>query len=179
MTTNALPPMSEWPLDGQPQQTPLGPVPEEGTALTGEEQAALEQAAVAGELAAGWIRSLGGRWPDARRELAALADTVAEVMGGIDPAGEGEVDVEAHYELTVGVRHMVVLPAARQHLTAAERVALVAVGAVAADAPITVLGDFDQALPVLCEAIDDALDHARASVPVSEPVLPGQALVWS
>ncbi|MED7947393.1 hypothetical protein PUR61_00990 [Streptomyces sp. BE20] len=59
------------------------------------------------------------------------------------------------------LRHTVTLPAAREHLTAAERVALVAIGAVAADCPITVLGDFDLALPVLCEAIDDALDLAR------------------
>ncbi|MGW2401809.1 hypothetical protein ACWCYY_35170 [Kitasatospora sp. NPDC001664] len=160
MTTH-LPPLSEWPLYGEPQQTPPAPEPEEGQALTEEEQAALEQAAATGTAAAEWIRSLGGRWPDARGELAGLADTLAEVMATIDPAGEGEIDAQAHYELTVGVRHMVVLPAAREHLSAAERVALVAVGAVAADAPVTVLGDFDTALPVLCEAIDDALTHAQ------------------
>lgn len=129
--------------------------------LTGPEQAALEQAAVTGERAAEWIRGLAGRWPDASRELTGLADTLAEVMTRIDPAGEGEIGAEAHYDLTARLRHTVALPAAREHLTAAERVTLVAVGAIAADAPVTVLGDFDLALPVLCETIDDALTHAQ------------------
>ncbi|BFV61208.1 hypothetical protein KCMC57_up63120 [Kitasatospora sp. CMC57] len=127
-------------------------------ALTGAEQAALEQAAATGERTADWIRDLAARWPDAERELADLADTLADVMARIDPAGEGEIDAEAHYDLTARLRHTVTLPAAREHLTAAERVALVA-----ADSPIIVLGDFDLALPCLCEAIDDALNLARTS----------------
>ncbi len=78
-------------------------------------------------------------------------------MGAIDPAGPGEADPQTRYELTNLVRHYTMEPAGRAQLRPAERVALVAVGALVADAPNTVLGDFEDLLPELCAAIDEAL----------------------
>lgn len=134
----------------------------DGDELTVRERAALDLAAAAGTRAADWIRGLAGRQCGAGDVFAALAGTVATVMTGLDPYGDGDLGGETRYELTESVRHTVALPGVREQLGAAERLALVLVGALVADAPAVVLGDFDLALPLLCETIDDALAHARS-----------------
>ena len=101
--------------------------------------------------------------------LRRVADTVAAVTASIDPAGEGDVDHEQRYELTALVRFLVMDPAGRRLLTRAERVALLAVGALVLEIPGAMLGDFDLILPEVCEAIGEALLLATADGPASRP----------
>ncbi|MFI5534543.1 hypothetical protein ACIA8O_39010 [Kitasatospora sp. NPDC051853] len=180
MTTNTT-----WPAFGERPQ--LDPDPAEGSELTEAERAALELAAATGSRVKGWLevlaeRAVDGADPAADSDgprfglgagLRRIADTVAAVTGGIDPAGLGDVDFEQRYELTALVRHYVMEPVGRRLLSRAERVALLAVGALVLEAPGAVLGDFDLILPELCEAIDEALVLAGAAADGPAAALPG------
>ncbi|MGW4651242.1 hypothetical protein [Kitasatospora sp. NPDC004289] len=95
------------------------------------------------------------------------------MTGGIDPAGEGDVDVEQRYELTALVRHYVMEPVGRELLTRTERVSLLAVGALVVEMLGAVLGDFELVLPEVCEAIDEALVLAGAAADGPAAAVPG------
>ncbi|WP_371484892.1 hypothetical protein [Kitasatospora sp. NBC_00315] len=155
----------------------------EGQELTGAERAALELAGATGARVEAWLLVLAGRVLEGADpvgevdgplfalggSLRRVADTVAAVTSSIDPAGEGDVDHEQRYELTALVRFLVMEAAGRRLLTRAERVALLAVGALVLEMPGAVLGDFDQILPEVCAAIGEAMLLAAADGPASGP----------
>ncbi|MCX5215890.1 hypothetical protein OG689_42870 [Kitasatospora sp. NBC_00240] len=123
----------------------------------------LAEAGAVGERAAAWVEAVAVRQSDGahRRVLEMFAGAVRRVLGReIVPGGSGEVSCGLRYRLDA----YVVLGAAGTgrvpDLTNAEQLALVAVGAVAATAPSTVLGDIEADLPALLAVIDRALAWA-------------------
>ncbi|MFD0573950.1 hypothetical protein ACFQ0T_38000 [Kitasatospora gansuensis] len=96
-----------------------------------------------------------------------LTGTVAAVMDGIDPAGEGDVDFEQRYGLTSMVRHCVMEPAGRELLSRAERSALIAID----DALVLATGD-EPAAAVPSTAGDGPSDSVSgmSSTPARRPL---------
>jgi hypothetical protein len=138
---------------------------EPGDGLSAAERDALARAAVAGQHAAGWIRTLAARQQhaDNRQILQRYADAVEQVLRReIIPGSEGELTEELRYTLDAYVLCGSTLAEHPPQLAAAERIALLAVGFTAASAPRVVLNDIAGDLAVLCEAVDQALAIGQA-----------------
>ncbi|MFE2728945.1 hypothetical protein [Kitasatospora sp. NPDC059327] len=125
---------------------------------------ALALAAAVGERAARRVEALATRQDDGHRPvLEAFAQALRQVMGReILPAGDGEVAAEPRYRLDAYVLLGATDAESTPDLTAAEQLALAAVGAIATTAPSTVLNDAARDLPALCAVIDSALILAEA-----------------
>ncbi|WP_327071827.1 hypothetical protein [Kitasatospora sp. NBC_01302] len=167
MTISRLPAAAGRPDQAEPEQQ------EPDDALSAAERDALAQAAVTGQHAADWIRTLAARQQhaDNRRILERYADAVEQVLRReIIPGSEGELTEELRYTLDAYVLCGSVLAEHRPELTAAERIALLAVGFSAASAPRVVLNDLAGDLALLCEAIDQALAIATMAQPATSEV---------
>ena len=133
--------------------------------VTDQVREAIAGAAAVGERAAAWAEALAGRQDDTghQRVLEMFAAAVRHVLGReILPAGDGEITGELRYALDAYVVLGATSPETAPDLTTAEQLALVAVGAVAATAPSTVLNDLARDLPALCSVIESALILAEA-----------------
>ncbi|MFE7531645.1 hypothetical protein ACFU7Y_38970 [Kitasatospora sp. NPDC057542] len=127
--------------------------------LTSDERDALALASVTGQHAADWIRSLASRQHDegSRQVLEQYAGAVEQILRyEIIPGGDGELVKELRYTLDAYVLLGSVQSGHRPKLTAAERVALLAIGFTALSSPRVVLNDLTDLVP-LCQAIDQAL----------------------
>ncbi|MCX5215918.1 hypothetical protein OG689_43025 [Kitasatospora sp. NBC_00240] len=123
----------------------------------------LVEAGAVGERAATWVEALAARQGDGahRRVLDTFAEAVRRVLGReIVPGGSGEVSCGLRYRLDAYVLLGAAGTEGAPDLTSAEQLALLAVGAVAATAPSTVLGDVQADLPALLAVIDRALAWA-------------------
>lgn len=126
----------------------------------------LAEAAEAGRRAAVWARELAGRQEEERHRivLERAADAVERAAGReVVPGGEGQLDEEPAYDLSAGIvtgsPYVAVLP----KLSMGERVALVAVCALAAAMPASVLGELERELPALAATMDAAVASGRAA----------------
>ncbi|MFE9427812.1 hypothetical protein ACFYNO_33180 [Kitasatospora sp. NPDC006697] len=133
--------------DDPPSPTTARPEPdlqEPDDGLTASERDALAQASVTGQHAAHWIRSLAARQPEPgnRTVLEQYASAVEQVMRReVIPGSEGLLEHELDYALDAYVLLGSATARRRPDLTAAERLALLAVGFTARTAPRTVLND--------------------------------------
>ncbi|WP_328959125.1 hypothetical protein [Kitasatospora purpeofusca] len=92
------------------------------------------------------------------------ADAVEQACGReILPGGDGQLDEELAYDLGAGVVTGSVLAAGLPQLSTGERIALVAVCALAAAMPGTVLNDLARELPALVATMDAATGAGRVS----------------
>ncbi|MFI9159362.1 hypothetical protein [Kitasatospora aureofaciens] len=142
--------------------------------LIPDERDALARASVTGQRAADWIRSLAVLQDDEdnQRVLEQYASAVEQVLRHeINPGGDGELVEELRYTLDAYVLLGSVQTARRPQLSAAERVALLAVGYTALSAPRAVLNNLTDLVP-LSEAIDQALAISAAGQPPTRRVLP-------
>lgn len=126
---------------------------------------AIADAGAVGERAALWAETVAARQGDQghQRVLQMFAAAVRQVLGReILPDGDGEITGELRYALDAYVVLGATAAGCAPDLTTAEQLALVVVGAVAAAAPSTVLGDPVRDLPALCSVIESALILAEA-----------------
>jgi hypothetical protein len=146
-------------------QQPPTAAPEPSDGLTDTERDALARAAATGTRSADWIHSLAQRQPDPcnQQALHRYADAVEQVLTReIVPGGDGDLAEQLRHTLDALVLRGSTLTTRRPDLTAAERVALLAVGFAALTAPLAAVGDLAGDLEVLCEAIDQALAFGQA-----------------
>ncbi|MFE7193959.1 hypothetical protein [Kitasatospora sp. NPDC057541] len=157
---------------------------DEAKAPDGEDQAqraaasaALHRAAGAGEAAAGWVRELAGRQgeEDHARLLERAADAIVRASSReIIPGSDGLLTEELRYTLAadvvLGASHTTgTLP----ELHGGERLALVAVCALAAALPSCVLGDLERELTVLTGELAAATESGRGATAAGDArVLP-------
>ncbi|MFJ9448250.1 hypothetical protein ACIRRH_41520 [Kitasatospora sp. NPDC101235] len=126
----------------------------------------LAEAGGAGRVAAGWVRELAARQVEERhrRVLERAADAVERAAGReIIPAGEGQLDEELAYDLAASAVTGSPYAQALPELAMGERIALVAVCALAAAMPHTVLGALERKLPTLAATMDAAVKAGRAA----------------
>ncbi|MGW3185484.1 hypothetical protein ACWDD9_40060 [Kitasatospora sp. NPDC001119] len=128
----------------------------------------LAEAGEAGRRAAGWVRGLAERQVEERHRivLGRAADAIERAAGReVVPGGEGQLDEELAYDLSAGV--VTGSPYAEElpELAMGERIALVAVCALAAAMPGTVLGDLERELLALAATMDAAVEAGRAAAP--------------
>ncbi|MFD4905184.1 hypothetical protein [Kitasatospora purpeofusca] len=134
-----------------------------------ERRAVNELLAGAGEVgrrAAGWVRELAARQAEAghRAVLERAADALEQAAGReVVPGGDGQLDEELAYDLGAGVVTGGVLADGLPELSAGERIALVAICALAAAMPSTVLGDLGRELPVLTSTMESAAEAGRTA----------------
>ncbi|MEV4561481.1 hypothetical protein AB0K51_31480 [Kitasatospora sp. NPDC049285] len=129
------------------------------------EEAALRRARKAGTAAAGWVHALADRQTDASHAgaLRRAAEAIEEASStAIVPGGDGDAQGQVRYRLAPSAlvsphphetRDEETLP----DLTAAERLALIAVCALSADMPTTVIGYFPSELTALTVALEAAV----------------------
>ncbi|MFD9067732.1 hypothetical protein ACFVZ3_40175 [Kitasatospora purpeofusca] len=126
----------------------------------------LAEAGEAGRRAAGWVRELAARQSEAghRAVLERAADALEQAAGReVVPGGDGQLDEELAYDLGAGVVTGGVLAGGLPELSVGERIALVAVCALAAAMPRTVLGDLGRELPVLVSTMEAAAEAGRTA----------------
>ncbi|MGY0466880.1 hypothetical protein ACW14Y_42475 [Kitasatospora sp. cg17-2] len=126
----------------------------------------LAEAGEAGRRAAGWVRGLAERQTEEahRTVLGRAADAVEQACGReVVPGGEGQLDEELAYGLGAGVVTGGVLADGLPELSTGERIALVALCALAAAMPRTVLGDLGRELPVLVATMEAAAEAGRTA----------------
>ncbi len=110
----------------------------------------LAEAGEAGRRAAGWVRELAARQSQTghRTVLERAADAIEQASGReIRPGGEGELDEELRYDLGANVVTGSVVADGMPELSTGERIALVAICALAAAMPATVLNDCGASCP--------------------------------
>ncbi|MFI9789010.1 hypothetical protein ACIHEI_36675 [Kitasatospora sp. NPDC051984] len=137
--------------------------------LDEEEERALRQVREAGQEAARWMRTLAERQPEHAHAQALLnaAEAVEEATGAaVVPGGDGEALDSLHRSWLLA--SMVIGPAYHDddrrtlpELTAAERLAVVAVCALAASMPGSVVGYCPLELDVLSDALAAAVRANR------------------
>ncbi|MEV7189942.1 hypothetical protein [Kitasatospora sp. NPDC093102] len=128
----------------------------------------LAEVGEAGRRAAGWVRGLAARQPQPghRTVLEQAADAVEQAAGReIVPGGEGQLDEELAYDLAADVITGSVLVDGLPELSTGERIALIAVCALASALPGTVLNDPTRELPVLIATMDAATQAGIAADP--------------
>ncbi|MFI8085303.1 hypothetical protein ACIF6L_31500 [Kitasatospora sp. NPDC086009] len=128
----------------------------------------IAEASEVGRRAAGWVRELARRQSDTghRTVLERAADAVERASSReIVPGGDGELDEELRYDLGAGIITGSVLTATMPELTTGERIALVAVCALAAAMPGTVLNDLGRELPALGSTMRAAVEAGIAAGP--------------
>ncbi|MFE2352494.1 hypothetical protein [Kitasatospora cineracea] len=128
----------------------------------------LAEAAEAGRQGAGWVRELAARQPEQghRVVLERAADAVERACGReAVPGGGGALTEELAYDLAADVVTGSFTAAGLPVLLPGERVALVAVCAVAAAMPTAVGGDGDpeREVPSLVATMDNAVGIGRAA----------------
>ncbi|MFJ8628435.1 hypothetical protein ACIRD3_37130 [Kitasatospora sp. NPDC093550] len=121
----------------------------------------LAEAAEAGQRAAGWVRALAERQAQKRHHvvLARAADAVEQAAGReVVPGGAGQLTEELAYDLSADV--VTGSPYAEElpELSMGERITLVAVCALAAAMPRTVLGNLERELPALTATMDATVE---------------------
>ncbi|MGW4805864.1 hypothetical protein [Kitasatospora sp. NPDC004272] len=126
------------------------------------------EAAEAGRRGAGWVRELAGRQVEHGHQLvlARAADAVELACGReAVPGGGGVLTEELAYDLAADVVTGSFTAAGLPVLLPGERVALVAVCAVAAAMPTAVGGDGDpeREVPALVATMDNAVGIGRAA----------------
>ncbi|MEV7783381.1 hypothetical protein [Kitasatospora sp. NPDC088351] len=151
------------PTDDDPDGLVAGDERAEQAAATHE---ALALAAEAGEAAAVWVRGLAARQDDEghARVLGQAAEAIVQASAReVIPGGEGQLVEELRYHLAadvlLGATHTGTLP----ELRAGERLALVAVCALAAAMPGCVLGDLGRELTLLADELNAATATGRAT----------------
>ncbi|MFE7529798.1 hypothetical protein ACFU7Y_29400 [Kitasatospora sp. NPDC057542] len=98
--------------------------------------------------------------------LERAADAVEQAAGReVVPGGDGQLAEELAYDLAADVVTGGPYAEARPELAVGERIALVAVCALAAAMPRTVLGDPKRELPVLAATMDAAVAAGRTPCP--------------
>ncbi|MFJ9448364.1 hypothetical protein ACIRRH_42130 [Kitasatospora sp. NPDC101235] len=120
----------------------------------------LAEAGEVGRVAAGWVRELAARQAQERHRtvLERAADAVERAAGReVVPGGDGQLDEELAYDLAAYVVTGNPYAEALPELAMGERIALVAVCALAAAMPRTVLGDLERELPALAATMDAAV----------------------
>ncbi|MFF1908286.1 hypothetical protein [Kitasatospora sp. NPDC058218] len=127
---------------------------------------ALALAADAGEAAAAWVRELAARQDDERHALVLgnAAEAIVHASAReVIPGGEGRLVEELRYRLAadvlLGATHTGTLP----ELRTGERLALVAVCALAAAMPGCVLGDLERELTLLADELNATTAIGRAA----------------
>ncbi|WP_405364579.1 hypothetical protein [Kitasatospora sp. NBC_00039] len=123
-------------------------------------------AAEAGRRAAGWVRELAGRQSDAghRVVLERAADAVERASGReVVPGGDGELDEELRYDLGASVVTGSVVADEMPELSTGERIAVVAVCALAAAMPGTLLNDLGRELPALATTMEASTEAGIAA----------------
>lgn len=128
----------------------------------------LAEAGEAGRRAAGWVRELAERQEATahRRMLERAADAVEQAASReVVPGGDGQLDEELAYDLGADVITGSVLTDGLPELSMGERIAFVAVCALAAALPGTVLNDLARELPVLTATMDAATEAGIAAGP--------------
>ncbi|MFE2729288.1 hypothetical protein [Kitasatospora sp. NPDC059327] len=129
---------------------------------------ALALAVDAGEAAAAWVRELAARQSDENHALVLgrAADAIVQASAHeVIPGGDGRLVEELRYHLAADVLLGATRTATLPELRAVERLALVAVCALAAAMPGCVLGDLERELPILADALNTAtgIGHAAAA----------------
>ncbi|MEU4118903.1 hypothetical protein AB0F71_30975 [Kitasatospora sp. NPDC028055] len=135
----------------------------------------LAEAAEAGRQAAGWVRELAERQPEERHRsvLERAADAVERAAGReVVPGGEGQLDDELAYGLSAGIVTGNPYAEALPELSMGERIALVAVCALAAAMPASVLGELERELPALAVTLDAAVTAGRTACPTGNTACP-------
>ncbi|MFD7731908.1 hypothetical protein ACFV6F_16155 [Kitasatospora phosalacinea] len=132
------------------------------------ENVLLAEADEAGRRGAGWVRELAARQAERWHQvvLERAADAVERACGPeAVPGGEGVLTEELAYDLAADVVTGSVCAEGLPVLSAGERVALVAVCAVAAAMPAAVGGDGDaeREVPVLVSTMDAAVAAGRTA----------------
>ncbi|MEU8927747.1 hypothetical protein AB0D10_43750 [Kitasatospora sp. NPDC048545] len=128
----------------------------------------LAEAGEAGRRAAGWVRELAGRQPEDghRRVLERAADAIEQAAGReVVPGGEGQLAEELAYDLSASIVTGTPYAQAFPELAMGERIALVAVCALAASMPASVLGELERELPALAATTAAAVTAGRAARP--------------
>ncbi|MFJ9447209.1 hypothetical protein ACIRRH_35970 [Kitasatospora sp. NPDC101235] len=132
----------------------------------------LAEAGEVGRVAAGWERELAARQAQERhrRVLERAADAVERAAGReVVPGGDGQLDEELAYDLAADIVTGSPYAHALPELAMGERIALVAVCALAAAMPHTVLGDLERELPALAATMDAAVTARRRRSPEGRP----------
>ncbi|MFE7527697.1 hypothetical protein ACFU7Y_18565 [Kitasatospora sp. NPDC057542] len=126
------------------------------------------EAGEAGRRAAGWVCGLAARQlqPGHHTVLERAADAVEQAAGReIVPGGESQLAEELAYDLAADVITGSILVDGLPELSTGERIALIAVCALAAALPGTVLNDPTRELPVLTATMNAATQAGIAADP--------------
>ncbi|MFD5437356.1 hypothetical protein ACFWJ4_35070 [Kitasatospora sp. NPDC127067] len=165
--------MTTSPLSWPPLPSPSGRAEDEPAsepddqALDPGRLAALHRGRDAGEAAAAWVRELAARQGEEehRRALERAAEAITLASNReVIPGSDGLLSEELRYTLAadvlLGASHTIgTLP----ELGGGERLALVAVCALAAALPSCVLGDLERELTLLADELDAATTAGRAA----------------
>lgn len=161
MTTTPMPSPAAHNESASPND---GAHPDEDQAQREGARVALHRAVGAGEAAAAWVRELAGRQDEQGhgRVLLRAAAAIERASGPeVIPGSNGELVEELRHALAadvlLGATHTATLP----ELHPGERLALVAVCALAASMPGCAVGDLARELPLLADELDQAVAAGR------------------